>query len=195
VLLVHLEDGRRYVADVGLGDGPATPFELPLPEQPSPPSAPRASLAWEEGGFHFHFEERGEGVWHFTHDPLGSFQGFDVDLTTSAASSREFAPYHAFYWQHPRSNYRTSGLVMQRMAANLGVLTLRSCTLKRLHPSLPGGSEILATAADQAHWLELAREHFGLPLSRVLTAEQRGALWDVAKAKHDEWYSSLKSAA
>ena len=173
VVVVHLADGRRFVADVGLGDGPGRPFEC-VPH------------TWEENGFRFALEDRGEGVWHFTHDPLGSFQGFDFNLSSSAVESREFAPYHAFYWMHPKSNYRTSGLVLQRMSPAHGIITLRSCTLKCIHPSLPGGSEVWATATTDAEWFAIANEHFSLPLTDM-SAQERAALWHVAKRKHDEW--------
>ena len=174
VLLVHLDDGRLFIADVGLGDGPGRPFEL-------------APGAWEEGGFRFRLDERDGGVWRFTHDPLGSFDGFDVDFSSSATGSSEFTKYHTFYWTHPRSHFRTCGLVLQRMSPVGGIVTLRSCTLKRIHPSLDGGSTVLATAADaQEQWLGLVQEHFLLPLDS-LSDQQRGALWKEAMARHAAW--------
>ena len=173
VLLVRLDDGRTVVSDVGLGDGPARPFEL-------------KSHAWDEDGYRFKLEERAGGLWHFTHDPLGSFSGFDFSVATTAESAREFEAYHAFYWNSLKSNYRTSGVVLQRVCRERGILCLRSCTLKRIHPSLPGGSAVLETAETQEQWLELVQREFHLPLSD-LTAQQRTSLWAVVKAKHEEW--------
>jgi len=178
VLLAHLADGP-YIADVGLGDGPSRPFAL-------------ATHAWEEEGYHFSLEDRGGGVWRFTHDPLGSFDGFNVDISTSAAGAHEFADYHKFYWEDPSSNYRTAGLVLQRVCPGLGILTLRNCTLQRIHPRLPGGSTVLATAGSAEHLFALALEHFLLPLSDLSNA-QRSSLWGVAKAKHEAWLAAKRA--
>ena len=180
VLLVHLADGRRFVADVGLGDGPAQPFEL----------VPHSWI--DKAGYRFSLEERSGGTWHFTHDPLGSFQGFDFDLSTSVASSLEFARYHAAYWTDASSPYHTSGPVLQRVSPTEGILSLRCRTLKRIHPSLSGGSQVLSTAADQAHWRQLVAEHFHLPLAG-LCAAQLDAVWEAACTKHEAWQQSQTS--
>eukprot|EP00312_Isochrysidales_sp_CCMP1244_P016909 CAMPEP_0202740884 /NCGR_PEP_ID=MMETSP1388-20130828/3893_1 /ASSEMBLY_ACC=CAM_ASM_000864 /TAXON_ID=37098 /ORGANISM="Isochrysis sp, Strain CCMP1244" /LENGTH=320 /DNA_ID=CAMNT_0049407671 /DNA_START=1 /DNA_END=963 /DNA_ORIENTATION=- len=172
VLLVHFGE-RRFVSDVGLGDGPLRPFEL-------------REHAWEEDGYAFRLEATGASTWHFTHHPLGSFRGFDFCLSSSAASVREFGEYHAFYWSHPDSPYRVSGPVLQRVTPERGVLTLRCCTLRRVHPGLPAGSTTIAVAASADEWLALVREHFCMPLIDS-PPEQQTSLWLSAKTKHDAW--------
>lgn len=173
VLLVHFPDGRRFVADVGLGDGPSRPFEL-------------KPHVWQENGYRFQLADCGSGRWRFTHDALGSFSVFDFDADSSVAGCHEFAAYHKYYWTHPRSVYRTCGLVVQRVSPTHGMLRLRDCTLTRIHPSLPGGSAVLATAADAAHLFELLHEHFSLSLAGLSEA-QRASLWRVAEARHKAW--------
>ena len=61
VAVVHL-DGRRYIADAGLGDGPRYAFEV-------------APHSWEEDGFTFSLVAHSGEHWRFTHDTLGSFPG------------------------------------------------------------------------------------------------------------------------
>ena len=173
LLLAHLNDGRTFVADVGLGDGPCRPFEL-------------KSGMWEENGYYFRLDERKCGVWHFTHDSLGSFKGFDFDLSTSAAGAHEFTRYHEVFWTDPHSPFRECGLVLQRMSPSLGIVILRNCTLKNLHPSLPGGFKVLTTADNEAQLFALVHEYFFLSLD-ALSVEQRASLWMDAKAHHDAW--------
>ena len=132
-------------------------------------------------------------MWHFAHDALGSFCGFDVDVSTSATGAHEFEAYHRFYWTHPCSNYRTSGAVLQRMCASGMILVLRNCVLKRIQPSLSGGAEVLATSSDAAEWLALVHHHFGMALGD-LTDSQRDALWRVVKRQHDGWLASQQLA-
>ena len=65
VLFVHL-DGRRVVADVGLGDGPLYPF--PLEER-----------RWDEDGFEFGLERIEGGWWRFDNHPNGLAPSFDFN--------------------------------------------------------------------------------------------------------------------
>lgn len=83
VLLAHFDDGSTYVSDVGLGDGPASPFAL-------------RAHTWSEGGYTFALEERRAAEWRFVHDATGSFDGFSVSLRTSCASVAELTSYHSF---------------------------------------------------------------------------------------------------
>ena len=181
VLLVHLDDGRTFVCDVGLGDGPRCPFEL-------------TSHSWVDGGLRFALGELvpGFGVWHFTNDASGSFDGFNVDVGSSAAGSHEFEGYHLFFWLDMASPYRKCPMLLR--VTSDGCLTLKGCTLTRTHPGIPGGSEVVATAADEEQWFAICRDHFFMALDG-LSAEQRTAVWTSAKVRHDAWRARREAAA
>jgi len=76
--------------------------------------------------------------------------------------------------------------VLQRVTPERGVLTLRCCTLRRVHPGFPAGSTTIAVATSADEWLALVREHFCMPLID-LPPEQQTSLWLSAKTKHDAW--------
>eukprot|EP01050_Picozoa_sp_SAG11_P045404 SAG11_NODE_22614_length_403_cov_0.513158_1_plen_98_part_01 len=95
VLFVHLGDAEgTLIADVGLGE--ATRLPMPLSG---------AKYTWEEAAergaaFRYSIERLdsavgvGCGRWRFSNDSSASFEGFDVDGSTSAASVAEFERYH-----------------------------------------------------------------------------------------------------
>ena len=184
VLIVHgLVDPERpgakpcaYVADVGLGDGPSQPFRL-------------ANRRWTEDGFSYSLAPREhKGLWWFTHDPTGSFQGFAFSVATSCMSVREFQTYHDFYWLNAaESPYHRAGLVLQRRSPTLGALTMRNARLTRAHPSNRGAVETLGVATSQEEWFTLAREAFLLTGLDKLPVEAKARLWQVADVKHQQW--------
>eukprot|EP00747_Dinoflagellata_sp_TGD_P048743 gnl/TRDRNA2_/TRDRNA2_145789_c0_seq1.p1 gnl/TRDRNA2_/TRDRNA2_145789_c0~~gnl/TRDRNA2_/TRDRNA2_145789_c0_seq1.p1 ORF type:complete len:322 (+),score=50.55 gnl/TRDRNA2_/TRDRNA2_145789_c0_seq1:95-1060(+) len=171
VVLVHLDCGT-YVADVGLGDGPRRPFKL-------------AGCTWEEDGFHYALEERPGIGWRWTHDKTAGIPGFSVDTTTSAMGFGEFAAYHKWFWLDAASNFLKRGVVVFRKTAS-GVLMLHTCTLRRTHPGLPGGHEVLATPTSRDEWFALVRDTFFLPLED-LSEEERARLWSRVSADHTAW--------
>ena len=72
-----------------------------------------------------------------------------------------------------------------RIAAGYG-LRLMGATLHRIHPALPGGSELIATASSQEEWREMVAEHFFLGLDD-LSEEEHGRLWQRVLADHEVW--------
>merc|ERR1712151_858094 len=66
------------------------------------------------------------------------------------------------------------------------VLILQSCTLRRFHPSLPRGKEVMATASSKEEWFALVEKHFLLTLED-LTLPDRNALWKKVLADHKAW--------
>ena len=66
-LIVRTPDGEVWLADVGLGDGPAEPLALAEGEH-------------VQRGFRYRLGPSpfGDGIWRFEHDPGGGFAGFDV---------------------------------------------------------------------------------------------------------------------
>lgn len=84
------------------------------------------------------------------------------------------------------------------MSPTLGILTLRSATLRRVHPAIlaahDGGKKgvVVATARSEGEWCRLAREHFCLPLDEVLAREERTAVWAVVTSKHRAWLAEQR---
>ncbi|CAK0858810.1 unnamed protein product [Prorocentrum cordatum] len=157
VLLVHV-DGSSYVADVGLGEGPTQVF--PLEEG-----------AWEDRGFRFMLERRPEGCWRWQNDAVHSgLPGMHFDTSSSAASCSEFWDYHEWYWTDESSPYVRSGVVIHRHSPR-GLLSLHSCTLRRTHPDLPRGHEVVATVTTRGAWFELLEEVFSIPNTVKILAD------------------------
>jgi len=170
VLMVHF-DSETYVADIGLGEGPCGAFPL-------------APNIWQEHGFTFALEER-QGSWWWQNDAVHGFPGFTVNTNTSVVSVEEFQAYHEYYWTNPEASYVKSGVILHRPTPQ-GVLSLHSCTLRRTHPSTPGGYEIIATLASSDEWFRLLRETFLLDLAD-LSEEERARLWTRAEQDHKSW--------
>jgi len=202
VLVVHLAEGGKWVADVGLGDGPKRCFELvehewvedqmyrfsvqPVEDKPGgcgpPPPLPHV--------LNTTLYPRITGQWWFHHDPCGSFQGFLLDVSTSVASWREFQAYHEHYWQSPESNYAKSGLVVQRKCKQ-GVLILRSLTLRLV---LPTRTTILTTATSEEELFRILEEEF-LLARESFDREQRKALFARCERDHSAWVSRKAGCA
>lgn len=194
VVIVHFSTPTgavRYVSDVGLGDGPALPFEL-------------VTGKWvDDDGFEYELEQRGADEWWFTHDrTTGSFKGFLIDTSASVTGGEAFAPYHHHYYFDAESAFRLSGPVIFRRRARGGrnsgdVLALRGCTVYRYHPALgtsPGHGrkhrETLRAATSETEWFDLVREYFQLDL-RGLSSAERACLWASASARQDQEPASL----
>lgn len=174
VPVVHIE-GKMYIADVGIGGGPAFPFEV-------------SAGSWHENGFSYGMEygQSDDGRWDFSHDPVtGAFLGFTVDLASSCEGMVEFSAYHRHLWSHPDS-FLKQGVVLRRKRSDGVVLILQSCTLRSFHPSLPRGKVVMKTASSKEEWFALVEEHFLLTLEDLTLAE-RNAVWEKALADHTAW--------
>mmetsp|Transcript_75707 Transcript_75707/g.245291 ORF Transcript_75707/g.245291 Transcript_75707/m.245291 type:complete len:99 (+) Transcript_75707:777-1073(+) len=74
------------------------------------------------------------------------------------------------------------GIAIHRKSPE-GLLTLRGCTLRRRHPSMAGGSEVVASAWTREEWFALLQQHFSLNLEDELTTVEQELLWD--RVLHD----------
>ena len=172
VCVVHLDSGR-YVSDVGLGDGPPTPFAL-------------TPGTWKQHEFEYALEDRGSAEWRWIHDGAGSFEGFSVDLSTSVASCAEFSLPHSLYCGDPASPYRSKGVVLQRMTAE-GVLVLRSCTLQLVKAAGSGqGTVRLEIIESWEQWQQVLADQFHLSLS-WLSVEAASSLWSRVQQHLQAW--------
>eukprot|EP00929_Paragymnodinium_shiwhaense_P121610 TRINITY_DN93909_c0_g1_i1.p1 TRINITY_DN93909_c0_g1~~TRINITY_DN93909_c0_g1_i1.p1 ORF type:complete len:320 (-),score=39.89 TRINITY_DN93909_c0_g1_i1:391-1350(-) len=177
VVVVHLH-GDKYIADVGLGEGPRS-------------AVPLQARAWQEDAFDFALEERPtENGWRFQNpaNVTGCLPGFTVNTTTSMTGVRDFQDFHNYYWNDPTSNYIQGPLFLHRKTTGRGVLSLFSCTLRRTHPTIEGKYEIVATVTERDHWFALLREDFHMPLDD-LSRDEKDILWQVVTDGHQKWQS------
>ena len=93
--------------------------------------------------------------------------------------------YHQRYWSHPDSSFVRNGVFALRIAAGYG-LRLMGATLHRIHPALPGGSELIATASSQEEWREMVAKHFFLELDD-LSEQEHKRLWQRVSVDHERW--------
>jgi len=180
VVLVASLDGRRYVADVGLGDGPPEPFEL-------------AEGGWELKGRQYDLRmvvppQRGPDrgvVWRWRHTPSASFPGMDFEDAPIGPTDADFAtafwPKHGWYHGAPASMFLTSGVVVYRVRPDGAVLKLRGRTLYKLGPE---GTEpkVVATAATLPEWVALTTDHFGIHATASFSSAELAHLWAVVQA-------------
>ncbi|CAE7246094.1 CLCN6 [Symbiodinium natans] len=172
VLVVHLEEGD-FIADVGLGEGSRSPVRL-------------EEAAWTEDGFEFSLKCRSGGEWRFENpiNATGCLPGYAFDVSTSAPNFEEFEAFHEFYWAHPDSPYVIGPAFCHRKTKGQGIFSLHACTLRRTHPELPGGKEILAVASCKEEWFRIVNDVFFMPFEDW-DDHQKQQLWDLVLAQHN----------
>lgn len=163
-------DGRAWLVDVGLGDGPGEP--LPL----------EAGLH-EQGASRYRLRPSslGNEAWRFDHDPHGGFLGFDLGPKVSSLET--------FAAEHERlstdSGFARTVTVQRRTASRIEVL--RGCVYTETTPDGVTATEI----DDPAAWWDVVISHFGLAYGDVPAAE-RQALWEHTRAGHEVWKADLR---
>jgi N-hydroxyarylamine O-acetyltransferase len=169
-LTVRTPDGRTWLVDVGLGDGPAEP--LPLVEG-------------EHGqrGFRYRLGPSpfGDGIWRFEHDPGGGFSGFD--MLVQVAAMEQFATMHSLL--STQSSFATTVTVQRRIGERLEIL--RGCVYTE-RTAYDARSRVVAVPRD---WWELVIDHFGLSYGDLRPVE-RSTLWRRVREGHDAWRASEK---
>jgi arylamine N-acetyltransferase len=158
-----------WLVDVGLGDGPYDPLPLRTGE-------------FVDGPFRYGLAPSGVEFlgWRYTHDPAGTFVGFDMRADVALPS--DFQPMHEWMSTAPESPYARLVSVQRRDAT--GVDTLRGRVLYRM----PAGDD-RRELTSQAEWYEALADVFGLTLSDVGPYE-RDALWRRVSAAHEAWQAA-----
>ncbi|HEY3868261.1 MAG TPA: arylamine N-acetyltransferase [Actinocrinis sp.] len=168
-------DGRRWMADVGLGNAHHEPIALAEGEH-------------RQGPFAFRLERdrrdapgaAGEPAqhWHFTHDPaLKSFHG--MAFTLAPAAWTDFLPRHRALSTDPDSFFVRLAQVFRRDA--LGFDSLVACSLTRVED---GGVRMHRELATPEDWFGAAESVFGLRLGAVPPDERR-RLWPRLRAQQE----------
>ncbi|KJK58235.1 arylamine N-acetyltransferase family protein [Saccharothrix sp. ST-888] len=174
VLTVDCE-GRRWLVDVGLGDGLYEP--LPLREG-----------EYRQGPFTYRLtaSEAEVGDWRLEHDPQGSFLG--MDFLSAPARQADFEAKHVWLSTSPESPFARVACAIRRDAD--GMDALRGCMLVRVDAAGRHRHEI----TDPSEWYATLADRFGLALPEYGPAE-REALWQRVFAVHLAWKEATATHA
>lgn len=170
-LTARTSDGRAWLVDVGLGDGPAEP--LPL-----------AIGVHEQGGHRYRLARstHAEDGWRFEHDPTGSFEGFDMESGNAAIC--DFARMHAYL--STESGFARTVTAQRRLGDCIEIL--RGCVFTEASTAEIRTREI----TDPAEWWSLLIDRFRLAYDD-LAHDERAALWQRVRADHETWKATETS--
>ncbi|MBF4160445.1 arylamine N-acetyltransferase family protein [Nocardioides acrostichi] len=160
VALTVTLDGRRWLADIGMGHGLLEPVPLEPGEHV------------QEGGFRYCVEQvdgTSPGRWRFVHDPrLRTIQV--VEFADEPAERADVERLYELTSYHPDSPFVRNLTVGRRLAD--GVLMLNHDTLVRRDSD--GRTVTRLTSGDE--WEQVLRDDFLLALPE-LTEDERDRLW------------------
>lgn len=162
-LTVRTSDGREWLVDVGLGDGPSEPLELVEGEH-------RQDGEW----FRLGPSSYDSDGWRFDHDPRGFVAGFD--MASGSAVVDDFAGMHAAL--SSESHFARILTAQRRVRSRVEIL--RGCVLTERSPHGTRVTEI----SDGDSWWDVLTGHFGLAYGDVPRDERR-LLWTQALAVHE----------
>ena len=164
-LTARTPDGREWLVDAGLGDGPSGPLLLVVGDH-------------EQLGYHYRLRssDNGHGAWRFDHDPQGSFEGFD--LASETARIDDFGAMHAFL--STQSGFARTITAQRRIGCRIEVL--RGCVYTETTPDAMHVTEITERDA----WWDVVITHFGLDY-HDLPADERQTLWRQTLDRHRAW--------
>lgn len=164
-LTARTPDGREWLVDAGLGDGPSGPLLLVVGDH-------------EQLGYHYRLRssDTGPGAWRFDHDPQGSFEGFD--LASETARIDDFGAMHAFL--STQSGFARTITAQRRIGCRIEVL--RGCVYTETTPDATNVTEITEHDA----WWDVVITHFGLDY-HDLPADERETLWRQTLDRHRAW--------
>lgn len=172
-------DGRRWMADVGLGNAHHEPMPLAEGEHRQGPFAFRlARDRWAQSApTPTGTADTGPAQhWRFTHDPaLKSFHG--MAFTLAPAAWRDFQPRYRELSTAPDSHLVRVAQLFRRDPD--GFDSLVACSLTRVEQGGVRMHRELSTADD---WFGAAESVFGLRLGEV-TREDRNRLWPRLRAQ------------
>ena len=164
-LTARTPDGREWLVDAGLGDGPSGPLLLVVGDH-------------EQLGYHYRLRssDTGHGAWRFDHDLQGSFEGFD--LASETARIDDFGAMHAFL--STQSGFARTITAQRRIGCRIEVL--RGCVYTETTPDATNVTEITEHDA----WWDVVITHFGLDY-HDLPADERETLWRQTLDRHRAW--------
>ena len=165
--------GGRWLADVGLGDGPTA--ALPMTDGPHR-SAP---FTWRIGPA----EYPGFDV-EVRHDPKGTFNRFGI--SSEVTSMRPFLRRHRWLATSPLSGFRRAVVAQRREGRH--VISVRGL----LHTHYDGRRLDEQTVDEAASWYGLLADEFGIVLDAVPRSD-RQRLWRTVVRQHERWLAASES--
>ncbi|WP_205699575.1 arylamine N-acetyltransferase [Conexibacter sp. SYSU D00693] len=172
--LVVEAEGRRWLAEAGLGEGWLDPLELVEGREHG-----RGGLWWDVA-------READGGWWVGQHPWGSTAG--VSVGPDAVGLGAFAPHHERLSCSADSSFVRT-LVVQRPQDDR-VVTLRARTLGAKGPAVDE-RRVLVDVDDLAATL---RDAFGIDPA-ALGPARLGRLWDAACAQHEAWLAEQQAPA
>ncbi|MEV7983855.1 arylamine N-acetyltransferase [Micromonospora sp. NPDC085948] len=171
-LLVDL-DGRRWLADAGIGDG----FVQPLPMREGPHA---------QGRLTYRLEQLDPDTWRFHHHPGGTIASYDFrlrprDIADFAARSRDMST-------SPTSAYVTTLMAARPIAGE--TLILLSRTLRRLGADTSSPR----TITDVDDFARTLSTHFLVPLDD-LGPDGVARLWQQTGTQDDLWRARVRNTS
>lgn len=161
-------EGRRWLVDVGLGDGPSDPLPLEYG-------------TYEHHGFTFRLGASpvAEDGWRLDHDPRGAFHL--VDFAGAAAGvPADFAAQHRKLSTSPESGFVRVVAVTRRSGGTLEILRggvfAKDDGMSRRERDIGSADE----------WWGLVIDHFGLAYADV-PADGRARFWQRIRSAHEAW--------
>lgn len=167
-LTARTPDGREWLVDAGLGDGPAAPLPLVAGE-----------YVQQGCGYRLGPSPFGLGAWRFEHDATGSFEGFDVESRPAAIG--DFEAMHAHL--STQSGFARTVTVQRRLDDRVEIL--RGCMLSVIAPA----ETVVTEVTDPDEWWDIVTGHFGLDYGG-LDMDERASLWERVQADHEAWKTS-----
>ncbi|GLZ80605.1 arylamine N-acetyltransferase [Actinorhabdospora filicis] len=164
--LIATVEGRRYLVDVGVGDG----FHEPLPLEVG---------EYADGIWTHRMTVLGDGIWRCVPDPNGALISFDFWPEEPRTIDDYRAPCHLRATDPGSPHLRVMAV---QMPAERVKTTLRGAQLTFAGPDEPDGKRrvVLETREDFAAALDV---HFGLRLA----VDELDVLWPAARAQYLAW--------
>jgi len=161
-LVLKVELGDPWIADVGFGDGPLEPFPL-------------RDGAFTAGGFDFRLERLADEGWRFHNHAFGGAPNFD--FSSEAADPAQLTAQCDWLQTSPQSPFRLNATAQRHRPGE--VLVLRGRLLRRVRRD--GFEERLIGSADEL--VEVLDREFDLDIPEA------AALWPRILARHAELFA------
>ena len=167
-LVLRVDLGEPWIADVGLGDGTLEPYRL------------RAGTM-QSGGYSFALEALDDRWWRFRNHQFGGAPSFDVAIEPTALSV--LADKCRQLQTAPDSIFRMN-LICQRFKGDGVILQLLGRSLRTLRPGTK--SDRILVSADEL--ISVLAGDFGLDVPEA------ASLWPRICARHDEVLAAAAAA-
>ena len=179
VCVVHI-DNKKFVVDVGLGDGPNLPFELPNSD----------SIEWQlVDGRKYKLNKIDNVVWRWYNHPNAVFEGMDFEIesinNTMEAYHTAFLEKHIWYHDAKETSpfYKPSIFRTSQGGVLLHLVGTKLRQLIETKNDTDGDNQlnwiVVKEAKTMEEWIRMIEIYFGLKLNIDFTTYELKKLWNV----------------